>query len=113
MEITYVNSAKDVAQFVVALIAIISSLVAMGKFIHAGQKKQQKQSELIKNANLALLHDRLYQCCNYYIDRKWVTSNDLRNLDYMYHPYHELGGNDVCTVLVERCKALEIRPENQ
>jgi len=109
MTITYVNSAKDVAQLIVSAIAIIGALATVFKLISKGQKKQQEQSELIKNANLALLHDRLYQNCNFYISRKWITSNDLRNLDYMYKPYHALGGNDICTVLVDRCKSLEIR----
>ena len=104
MTITYVNSAKEIAQFIIAIITIIGTIITAFRFIHKGQKNQ-------RDGTVALLHDRIYQVCNFYIDREWVTVNDLRNLDYMYRPYHAMGGNDICTELVDRCKKLPIKTE--
>lgn len=60
---------------------------------------------------MRLLHDRIYQACNFHLAHGLVTVNNLRNLDYLYRPYHAMGGNDICTELVERCKKLPIHLE--
>lgn len=73
---------------------------------------QDKDAEriAIREAVLALLHDRLYSLARYYLDRGWVTIQDLDNLEYLYTAYHALGGNGTGTELFERCKALPIKP---
>ena len=72
-------------------------------------KAEQAEQALIKEGLLALLHDRLYQACQYHINTGCITVGDLDNLKYLYSSYHELGGNGTGTELYNRCKALPIQ----
>ena len=71
-------------------------------------KKEQVEQKLIREGLIALLHDRLYQACQYHIDHETITVSDLDNLEYLYDSYHDLGGNGTGTELYSRCKALPI-----
>ena len=55
---------------------------------------------------LALLHDRLYQACQFYLKRGFCTLEDRDNLEYMFKPYKALGGNGTGEELYNRCLAL-------
>lgn len=94
--------------------AILSGLSLMARHTWKKVKGQQEKAETeqtaMREAVLALLHDRLYSLARYYLDRRWVTIQDLDNLEYLYTAYHALGGNGTGTELFERCKALPIKP---
>jgi hypothetical protein len=64
--------------------------------------------KIIESALLAILHDRLYQTCSYYLERGYAGSEDKRNLEYLYTPYAALGGNGTCKSLYEQCLALPL-----
>lgn len=65
----------------------------------------------VRDGLLAILHDRIYQACNFYIRQGWVDVQGLRNLEYMYKPYAAMGGNGTAKELYERVKDLPIREE--
>ena len=71
---------------------------------------ETKEQQLIKEGVLAILHDRLYQSCQYHIHRGAITIPDLDNLEYLYRSYHDLDGNGTGTELYNRCKRLPIEP---
>lgn len=76
------------------------------------QKKAEEESaeqKLIKEGVLAILHDRLYQACMHHIDIGEITADDLRNLEYLYNGYHNLGGNGTGTELYNRCRSLRLK----
>lgn len=75
----------------------------------AKEEQETAEQAALKEAVLALLHDRLYSLSRFYIDRGWITIQDLDNLEYLYTAYHALGGNGTGTELFMRCKALPIR----
>ena len=74
----------------------------------AKEEREAAEQASLKEAVLALLHDRLYSLSRFYIDRGWITIQDLDNLEYLYTAYHALGGNGTGTELFMRCKALPI-----
>lgn len=76
------------------------------------ENEAREEQKLLREAVLAMLHDRLYSLARFYIDQKWITIQDLDNLEYLYKAYHLLGGNGTGTELFVRCKALPIRPLN-
>ena len=39
---------------------------------------------------LAILHDRIYQACQYYIKQGSIDTSGLKNLEYLYKSYHAL-----------------------
>ena len=57
---------------------------------------------------LAILHDRIYQACQHYIQQGYIDMAGLKNLEYLYRSYHALGGNGTGTELFNRAKALPI-----
>lgn len=61
------------------------------------------------NGVLAILHDRLYQSCTFYIKQGSIDMGGLKNLEYLYTSYHALGGNGTGTELYTRAKALPIQ----
>lgn len=67
-----------------------------------------QEQKALKKAVKALLHDRLYQSCRYYIKEGYVDPEGLSNVGIVYEAYHELKGNGTGTNLYERMKALPL-----
>ena len=69
-----------------------------------------KDKRNIKSADkqmlLGLGHDRIFELCNIYLERGWITVDELENLNnYLFEPYTKLGGNGTCARLMEEvCK---------
>ena len=72
-------------------------------------KSQEEERKAVKEGLLAIMHDRLYQSCTYYIKHGSIDTAGLKNLEYLYKSYHQLGGNGTGTELYNRAKALPIR----
>lgn len=94
-----------------ALSGIVALMIGTTRMIFGRFKNEFKEQKLIKDGMLAILHDRLYQACHFYIARGWITSSELNNIEHLYNAYHNLGGNGTGTELYNRCKALPIRVE--
>lgn len=92
---------------VVSLI-IAAALGWAGKAFYATIQEQKALKKAVK----ALLHDRLYQSCRYYIQQGYVDSEGLTNVGLVYEAYHELKGNGTGTNLYERMKALPLREDH-
>lgn len=74
------------------------------------QQAENEQQSALKDGMLALLHDRIYGECASCESHQGVTLDALRNLEYLYEPYHALGGNGTGTILYERVKNLPVIP---
>lgn len=68
--------------------------------------KKVTEYKTIKDGLLAIMHDRLYQSCTYYIKQGHIDMGGLKNIEYLYKSYHALGGNGTGTELYNRAKAL-------
>lgn len=71
-------------------------------------KAQEEERKAVKEGLLAIMHDRLYQSCTYYLKQGTIDMAGLKNLEYLYKSYHALGGNGTGTELYNRAKALPI-----
>ncbi len=76
-------------------------------------KRKMTEQATVKEGVLALLHDRLYQACRFYLEQGWCGVNDLKNVEYLYNAYHDLGGNGTGTELYNRVKSLPIQGTEQ
>ena len=74
-------------------------------------REQTKRIELMEEGIQSILHDRIYQACHFFISRGWVCISDLKNLEHLYEPYREMGGNGTAKELYERVLDLEIRED--
>ncbi len=92
------------------VVTVFASIMASSGFWMYIVKKSEKKScetRLIKG----LAHDRIVYLASKYLDRGWVTDEEYDNLyTYLYQPYHESGGNGLCSRLVEAVGKLPIKP---
>ena len=52
-------------------------------------------------ALLGLLHNEIYSLCKKYIKAGEITVEEFENLQYLYKPYHEMGGNGTAEKLMK------------
>ena len=57
---------------------------------------------------LAMLHDKVFQSCMYFINKGSISGDELENLEYLYKGYSGLGGNGTCETLMIRVRTLQI-----
>lgn len=89
-----------------AIIAIITWLVRQTKV-------KKKEYKVLKEGILALLHDRLYIACSFFLDQGYCTVDDRENLECMYKPYKDLGGNGTGEDLFNKCMELPLKQKKQ
>lgn len=81
------------------------------KTLYQRSKTQEEEQKRVKEGILAMLHDRLYQACTFYISKGSIDVDSLKNVEYIYNAYHDLGGNGTGTELYNRVKALQIKED--
>lgn len=69
-------------------------------------RKKKTENDVLRDAMMALLHDRLYAACSFFIAQGWCSLEDRNNLEYLYRPYKELGGNGTGENLYRKCLSL-------
>lgn len=74
-------------------------------------KSKLSEEKAVREGVLAILHDRLYQACRFYLRRGHVDIESLKNVEYLYKAYHALGGNGTGTELYTRVRALKIQED--
>lgn len=72
-------------------------------------KSKHSSNKLIRDGVIAILHNKIYTLGKQYIERKYVTIEDMKDFEYLYKAYHALGGNGTGTEIYERVKNLPIR----
>ena len=76
-------------------------------------RKKKTEYDVLREGILALLHDRLYQACSFFIARGWATLDDRENLEYLYRPYKALGGNGTGETLYHTVEKLPYQKEEE
>lgn len=101
-----------------ALFAGILGIFAyMMQQLNSKIKQERAENEAIKTAMIAILHDRLFQCCRHHIKNGYIPIDEsegvLDNLKLLYDTYSALGGNGTGTELYTRAKSLPLRAEKE
>ena len=78
-------------------------------FMLKREKARRLEQAKMKEGILAMLHDRLYQSCRHYLHEEEIDVDALKNIEYLYESYHDLGGNGTGTELYERVKDLPFK----
>ena len=94
----------------VAIISALSSSGFMSLILYKVQKKdKQKDIESAQSRLLiGLAHDRILSLTDALVKRGNITLKEKRNLEYLYKPYKEAGGNGDCKIGYEACQRLEV-----
>lgn len=73
------------------------------------QKRMDKKDNKSKML-VGLGHDRIVELGMKYIRRGYITKDEYENLyDYLYKPYHEMGGNGSAERIMKEVDRLPIR----
>lgn len=93
--------------------AVLAVIGIYSKHLGGKIKKEVQEREAVKAAMVAMLHDRLFQCCKYHIKNGYIPLDDaeevLDNMGMLYKTYAALGGNGTGTEIYNRAKALPIK----
>lgn len=89
----------------------LAALSFMYRRLSKQLEKERNRMTAVNEGVLALLHDRLYQACQYYLKKGFCELEDRDNLEYMFKPYKALGGNGTGEELYNRCLALPYEDE--
>lgn len=92
------------------IIAITTSILASSGLWAFITTKMNRKSAL-EDGVKALLHDRIYYECEKRLKQDSITREDYENLQYLYKPYRELGGNGTCEKLMHDVNLLPIKGE--
>lgn len=85
------------------IVALLGSSLWAGviDLIKDKHKKLTNDQRMILGLGHCLLYDRL----EYYIEKGYITVEQMEDLDYLYTPYRLMGGNGTCERLYEEvCK---------
>lgn len=90
---------------------LFSGILAVLSYGYKKIAAKLKEQEKMKEGILAILHDRLYQACRFYLAQGFIDVDSMKNVEYLYTSYHDLGGNGTGTELYNRVKALPIKED--
>lgn len=88
---------------------VFSLIITCLSYSYHKLKKSTHNQELTRDGVVALLHDKLYQAGADYIPKGEITLDELKNIEYLYEAYHNLGGNGTGTEIFNRIKSLKIK----
>lgn len=71
------------------------------------QARSRKKS-VEQRALIGLLHERIYERCEEVINRGSISREEYENLEYLYKPYIEMGGNGTAKRLFAEVDKLPI-----
>lgn len=105
---------------VIIITAVISALTSSGfmSFIIYLLQRRDKKKDL-EDANssaqtrmlIGLGHDRVISLTDRYVRRGSITLKEKRNLEYLYAPYRDMGGNGDCKIGYDACQELPVVSE--
>lgn len=100
----------------VAFGALVGWLTAWVKKRKAEDNKRDAENAAMKQAMLAILHDRLYNECTYYLKQEYIpiekAEEIMNNVQLIYKAYSTLGGNSTGTDIYNRFRALPLEKED-
>lgn len=90
-------------------IILASILSAVGGAIFAGLVLGMKRIKALGKLVKAVAHDALFARCEMLLERGYITTDELENLDMLWDAYTGLGLNGAGEELYKRCKSLPIK----
>lgn len=105
---------------VIIVTAVISALTSSGfmsLIIYLLQRRDKKKD--LEDANssaqtrmlIGLGHDRVISLTDRYVRRGSITLKEKRNLEFLYAPYRDMGGNGDCKIGYDACQELPVVSE--
>lgn len=100
-----VNINQIIIPIVVPIIVAIFASNGFWQYMQNRKKKRSAEAELL----IGLAHDRIYDLCEKYIERGYITTSEYDNLMYLFRPYDKCGGNGTGKKLIEQVDELPMK----
>lgn len=93
---------------ILSLFGIPSLIVSVVIYIINEIRFKASEQKNIHEGLVAILHNMVYTQGKAYIDVGEISLEDMKDYEYLYKAYHNLGGNGTGTEIYERVKNLKI-----
>lgn len=112
----------DPETHVIIVTAILSALTSSGfmsLIIYLIQRRDRKKDQEERNSSaqsrmlIGLGHDRIVSLTDRYVKRGSITLKEKRNLEFLYRPYADMGGNGDCKIGYDACQTLEVVSDDE
>lgn len=107
---------------VIIFTAVLSALTSSGfmsLLIYLLQRRDRKKEQEALNTSaqsrmlIGLGHDRIMSLTEKYVRRGSITLKEKRNLEFLYRPYSDMGGNGDCKIGYDACQTLEVVSDDE
>lgn len=92
-------------QILVTILGSVLGCAGFWSFLDKRKERKEAAKEKKSASNrmlLGLAHDRIIHLCLMYMNRGWISTDELEDLlTYLYEPYRDMGGNGTVKRLVE------------
>lgn len=72
-----------------------------------------RRQKAMTDGILAIIHDRIHSIYIECKNKGYATVDDIENMERLYKPYADLGGNGTGTELLKRVKQMPDKPERK
>lgn len=89
---------------------IVAIFASNGFWDYLKEKKKRKKKDPTQDMLLGIGYIELINACTKYIDRGYITAEELHDLEkYLFAPYTSLGGNSTAKAMFENVKNLPMK----
>ena len=102
-----------------ALLTAITSSGVMSLIVYLIQRHDKRKDDakakdsVINRMLFGLGHDKIVYLTDKYVKRGAITLKEKRNLEFLYIPYKEMGGNGDCRIGYNACEKLDVVSEEE
>lgn len=102
---------------ITALLSALTSSGVMSLIIYLIQRRDKKKEleDLNQSAQsrmiIGLGHDKILYLTDKFVRRGSITLKEKRNLEFLYEPYRDMGGNGDCKIGYDACQTLPVVSE--
>jgi len=102
---------------ITVLITALTSSGFMSLIIYLLQRRDRRKEKEAADTSaqtrmlIGLGHDRVIYLTDRYVRRGSITLKEKRNLEYLYAPYRDMGGNGDCKIGYDACQDLPVVSE--
>lgn len=104
----------ETQMIITALVSALTSSGVMSLIIYLIQRRDRLRDQANANKSaqsrmlIGLGHDRIISLTDRYVRRGSITLKEKRNLEFLYRPYADMGGNGDCKIGYDACQKLPV-----
>lgn len=104
---------------ITAILSALTSSGVMSLIIYLIQRRDREIDKKTANQSaqsrmlVGLGHDRIISLTDRYVRRGMITLKEKRNLEFLYRPYSDMGGNGDCKIGYDACQQLTVVSEEE